>query len=89
MEAIRLGEDRWELDDLVGRVEAGETIDIMREGRLVAKVVPAEPSEGERVAPHPSWKEAGVDWEEIRRFRESLPYDPTNSVVDMRKQARY
>lgn len=89
MDAVRLGEGRWELDKLVERVEAGETIDIMREGQVVAKMVPADAAQEEPHVPHPSWKKAGIDWDEIRRFAATLPYDPTNSVVEMRKQARY
>lgn len=50
MGVVRLGEGRWELDDLVKRVEAGETIEIWREGRLVAKIIPVEPHQAEPVA---------------------------------------
>ena len=89
MDVVRLGEGRWELDELVERAEAGETVDIMREGRVVAKMVPAEPGRPEKRESHPSWKEAGVDWDEIERFAKTLPHDPTNSVVEMRKKARY
>lgn len=88
MDAVRLDEG-WNLRELVERAEAGETVEIMRGDRVVAKVVPGEPPRAERPESHPSWKEAGFDWDELRRFRESLPYDPTDSVEEMRRQARY
>lgn len=77
MDAVRLGEGRWELDDLVERAEAGETIEIMRGERIVAKLTPAAKS-GKT-----------VDLAAIRRVAETLAFDPRNSVEEMRKQARY
>lgn len=89
MDAIRLDEGRWELDELVDRVEAGESIDIMRGGRLVANVVPVEV----RALPEPAQPMTDVEWKallaEMRTFRASLPYDPSNSVEEMRREARY
>ena len=91
MDAIRLDEHEFDLSEALDRVEEGVTMEITRDGRPVATLAPAEPDTdaGKRPAPHPSWKEAGVDWDEIRRFRESLPYDPTNSVLEMREEDPY
>ncbi len=88
MDAVRLGEGRWELDDLVGRAEAGETVDIMRGERVVAKLMPAEPHAPEQTLPD-STEARETIWEELRRFRATLPYDPSNSVEEMRREARY
>lgn len=89
MDAIRLDDGDWRLSDLVERVEAGESFEIVRGERVVATLAPGGPARPEPSAPHPSWREAGIDWDEIRRFAATLPYDPTNSVVEMRKLARY
>lgn len=89
MDAVRLKEHELDVHAMIDRVEAGQTVEVVRDGRVVAKVSPPEPSAAERPTPHPSWKEAGVDWDEIARFAATLKYDPTNSVVEMRKEARY
>ena len=91
MDAIRLDEHEFDLGRALDQVEAGTTVEITRDGRPAATLAPAAPgmSEGERPAPHPSWKEAGIDWDEIRRFAATLPYDPTNSVEEMRREDRY
>lgn len=88
MDAVRLGEGRWELDELVGRAEAGETIHIMRGGRTVAKIVPVELHARERTSPEKVEARKAI-WEELRRVRATLPYDPSNSVEEMRREARY
>lgn len=89
MDAVRLGEGHWELDELVGRAEAGETIDIMREGRLVAKVVPVETAAAISPKKHMTPEEWKAFLREIEEFASTLKHDPTNSVEEMRKQARY
>lgn len=88
MDAIRLDEHGFDLSGALERVEAGATVEITREGRPIATLTHIRTADN-RSAPHPSWKEAGVDWDEIRRFRESLPYDPTNSVLAMREEEPY
>lgn len=77
MEAVNLAEAKARLSELVGRAEAGEDIRISRRGKPAVKLVPVEPLKRE------------IDWAAIDRFRESLPYDPSNSVVEMRKLNRY
>ena len=91
MDAIRHDERDFDLGRALAEVESGATVEITRDGRPIATLAPVAPTTGEneRAAPHPSWKEAGVDWDEIRRFRESLPYTPTNSVLAMREEDPY
>lgn len=89
MDAVRLGEGHWKLDEVVGRAEAGETVEIMRGGRVVAKLVPAgngAVTPPEKPMTHEEWR-AFLD--ELDRFRATLPYDPSNSVEEMRREARY
>lgn len=89
MDAVRLDGSRWELEEAVGRAEAGETVEIMRGGKVVAKLVPAEPETvhgPERSITPKEWR-ALLD--DLRRGRESMPYDPSNSVEEMRREARY
>lgn len=42
MDGFNLTDAEKSLSELVDRAEAGETIDILRDGKLVAKLVPAE-----------------------------------------------
>jgi antitoxin (DNA-binding transcriptional repressor) of toxin-antitoxin stability system len=83
MDVLRFDEREVDWPGLVERVEAGATVEILRGGHVLATVTP-----GPRT-PHPSWAGAGVDWDELRRFRESLPPDPVDSVAAMRGDARY
>ena len=91
MDAIRLDAREFDLDRALDEVAGGATVEIIRDGRPVATLAPvaANTRDVERPAPHPSLKEAGVDWDEIRRFAATLPYDPSNSVEEMRREARY
>ena len=92
MDAIRLDAREFDIERALDEVEGGATVEITRDGRPVATLAPVPPDlprESERPAPHPSWKEAGVDWDETRRFAATLPYDPTNSVEEMRREDRY
>lgn len=79
MDAYSIRDAAERLDDLIGRAEAGESVDIAREGRVVARIVPAATS-AEKI---PFDYEAY--WESIK----DMPVYPGNSVVDMRKEARY
>lgn len=92
MDGIRLDEHEFELSGALDRVEAGATVEITREGRpiaMLAPVVAEAPSQDADLSPREQWKAAGIDWEEIGRFAATLPYDPTNSVEEMRREARY
>jgi len=42
MSAINLADAKARLSELVDRVEAGETVDILRRGKLVARLTPPE-----------------------------------------------
>jgi prevent-host-death family protein len=42
MSAINLADAKAHLSELVDRVEAGETVDILRRGKLVARLTPPE-----------------------------------------------
>ncbi|MEQ1725553.1 MAG: type II toxin-antitoxin system prevent-host-death family antitoxin [Sphingopyxis sp.] len=42
MERISLSEAKAHFSEIVDRVEAGETVEIMRRGKLAARIVPAE-----------------------------------------------
>ena len=89
MDVVRIDERDVDWARLSECVESGAKVEVMRGEQVLATVTSGGPTGPERKAPHPSWKAAGVDWDEIRRFRDGLTYDPTNSVVEMRKQARY
>ena len=89
MDTIRLDAREFDLDRALDEVSGGATVEITRDGRAVATLAPVAPDPQTRPVPHPSWKEAGVDWDEIRRFAATLPYDPTNSVEEMRREYRY
>ena len=67
------------LSDLVGRAEAGETVDIERDDRVVARIVPADHVAGA----------APFDWRIYFESIKDMPCYPGNSVVDMRREARY
>lgn len=43
MNAINLADAKAHLSEIIDRVEAGESIDITRRGKLVARLVPATP----------------------------------------------
>ncbi len=80
MDAYRISDADGTLNDLIGRVEAGESVDIERDGRVVARLVPST---------DPVQTPPRFDWENYFEQVRKLPFDPTNSVAEMRKQARY
>ncbi len=80
MDAVSLSEAKAHLSALVDRVEAGETVDIMRRGKLAARLVPAE---------MPKKK---VDVAALRAHLASMPYQEQSSadfVREMRDSDRY
>lgn len=84
MDGFNLTDAEKSLSELVERAEAGETIDILRDGRLVAKLVPAEPK-----VEKPKKR---VDIETLRRHLESQsgPVVESGDIVrTMRDEARY
>ena len=44
MDGVNIAEAKAHLSELVERAEAGETVEIMRRGKPVAKLVPIEPT---------------------------------------------
>jgi prevent-host-death family protein len=77
MSAVMLADAKARLSELVDRVEAGETVDITRRGKLVARLCPVE-------KPKPP-----IDWAAIDALRESLPYYDGNTVLEMRAEDPY
>lgn len=80
MDAYTIRDAAERLDDLVGRAEAGESVDLSRDGRVVARLVPVA---ADAVPAKPF--DLAAYYESIK----DMPIDPTNSVVEMRKLARY
>ena len=72
MDSLNIAEGKARFSALIGRAEAGETVQITRRGKPVARIVPIEP------AAEP------IDWEAIDRLRESLPKN-TMTIVEMRR----
>lgn len=77
MEAINLADAKARLSELVSRAEGGEEVQISRRGRPVAKLVPLHPAK------------RAINLAALRAFRSTLPYDPVNSVLEMRKLDKY
>ena len=82
MNAINLADAKAHLSEIVDRVEAGETIDITRRGKLVARLVP--------VTPTPPRKP--IDVERLRALTKNMPMDdqdPGEFICWMRDTDRY
>lgn len=80
MDSYSLADAKARLSELVDRVEAGETVEITRRGRTVARVVPAQK------APK------AVDWAALERLRARLPTQSEGAgefVRRMRDTDRY
>lgn len=75
MDSYSLADAKARLSELVDKVEAGETVEITRRGKIVARVVPVEP------APRP------IDLEALDRLRATLPWQKqgaTDLIREMR-----
>jgi prevent-host-death family protein len=80
MDSYSLADAKARLSELVDRVEAGESVEITRRGRTVARVVPAEK------APNP------IDWAALERLRARLTVQSEGAgefVRRMRDTDRY
>lgn len=81
MDRVSLSEAKAHLSEIVDRVEAGETVEIMRRGKLAARITPIET---------PKKK---VDVEVLRRrHAEQIAGGvkvSSSAVVAMREQERY
>ncbi|MES3100665.1 type II toxin-antitoxin system Phd/YefM family antitoxin [Sphingomonas faeni] len=83
MDSINIADLKDELDRLIDRLEAGEAVQITRNGRPFARVTPEAP-------PLPRRKPIDVDG--LEALAKSLPYDPTSArdlVRQMRDDSRY
>jgi prevent-host-death family protein len=74
VEAFKLADAKAHLSELVSRAEAGETLEITRRGRPVARLVPVE-------SPRPV-----IDWEALRQVRAGTAADDTTTVEELRRQ---
>ncbi|RUT32853.1 type II toxin-antitoxin system prevent-host-death family antitoxin [Arsenicitalea aurantiaca] len=80
MSAVSLADAKARLSELVNRVEAGETIEITRKGKVVARLGPA-------VTPKPP-----VDVERLRAHLARIPFQDepaVDTVRAMRDDDRY
>lgn len=80
MRTVNLVEAKAHLSELIDQVEAGETVDILRRGKLVARLVPA----GQPRKP--------IDIAVLRELTENMPEQPGSGgdfVRRMRDQDRY
>lgn len=81
MDSYNIAEAKAHLSDLVARAEAGETVNIMRRGKLVARLVaitdaPRKP----------------IDVDALRRLTNSLPparQDGVSIIRELRDAERY
>lgn len=74
MEAFKLADAKAHLSELVSRAEAGETLEITRRGRPVARLVPVE-------SPRPV-----IDWDALRQVRAGAAADDATTVEELRRQ---
>ncbi len=80
MATVNLAEAKAHLSELINQVEAGETIDILRRGKLVARLVPA-------ASPRKP-----IDIEALRKLTEGMPVQAESGgdfVRRMRDEDRY
>lgn len=77
---MNLADAKARFSEVVSRAEAGESVDILRRGKLVARVVPVERM----------WKK--VDIEGLRALTATMPWQEQSSVDflrEMREEERY
>lgn len=82
MDSINIADLRDELDTLIDRLEAGEVVEITRDGRSFARVTPAPPLQPRKP----------IDVAALERLAKTLPHDPTSAgdfVRRMRDDSRY
>jgi prevent-host-death family protein len=82
MDGVNIAEAKAHLDELVDRAEAGETVEITRGGKPVARLMPLA-----AISP-----KKRIDAEDLARFTASLTPSKTSSaqlIREMRDDARY
>ena len=80
MDGINIAEAKAHFSELVERAEAGETVDITRRGKLVARLVPPEP------------KKKRFDAAALKAFTDTLPFQEQGAaefIREMRDSDRY
>lgn len=80
MDRINLADAKAHLSELVDRAEAGESIDIVRRGKLAARLVPPEPAKKK------------VDVAALKALAARMPRETEDSgefIRRMRDDARY
>jgi prevent-host-death family protein len=73
MDAVGLAEARAHFDELLARVEAGETVAITREGKEVARLSP------------PQKPRERIDPEELRALTDTMPMRDSDAGEFMRR----
>jgi prevent-host-death family protein len=73
MDTVTLADAKTHLSALIDRVESGETVEITRRGKPVARIVgidrPRKP----------------IDWDALRKLRESMPMQEESAGDFMRR----
>ena len=77
MKSFSIADAKGRLSELVERAEAGETVDITKRGKLVAKLTPAKR------------KLTKFDVDKLRAFTDTLRPSKESAVEIMRNDARY
>ena len=80
MDGVNIAEAKAHLSELIERAEAGETVEIMRRGKPVAKLGPIEP------------KKRRFDAAALKAFTDTLPYQEQGAaefIREMRDSDRY
>lgn len=72
---ISLADAKARLSEIVDRVEAGESIEITRRGKPVAKIGPTEKQR--ELKP--------IDFDALRKLRESMPYQQESGADLIRR----
>jgi prevent-host-death family protein len=82
MERINLADAKARLSEIVDRVEAGQSIEIVRRGKPAARLLPPEQER--------EWKPVDVDMLERLQARMPIQQQPPGTFVRrMRDDARY
>jgi prevent-host-death family protein len=77
MDSYSLADAKAHFSELVERAEAGETVEITKRGKLVAKITPAKR------------KLSKLDVEQLRNFTATLKPVKVSAVEMIREEARY
>ena len=75
MDGYNIAEAKAHFSELIARVEAGETVEITKRGKPVAKLGPSEA------------KKKRFDAAELKAFTDTLPFQ-TQSAVDLIREMR-